>query len=250
MPPRTPPKRTARRKGTSRHTLIWERLGERPAAGPAALTTDRIIQIARKLADREGLETLSMRRIAAELGSGVMSLYHYVPSKNDLMDLLLDAAMGEIEVPEKPSGDWRANLYNIANRTRECLKRHPWLLTLLHTRPALGPKRLAQFEASLAAVQELGLDIKTMHRMVVFLYIYVLGFVSMELSEAEALRRQEFNKLPLPYMDRLFATGAFPNFARLVGDGKHPPSADAFFEDGLQFVLEGMAAQMKSSRRS
>jgi hypothetical protein len=166
------------------------------------------------------------------------------------MDLLLDAVMGEITVPEQPPADWRASLRGIAMRTRACLKRHPWLLSLLHTRPALGPKRFAQFEASLAAVEGLGLDIKTMHRMVVFLYVYVLGFVSMELSEAEAVRRAEFGKLPLPYMDRLFATGEFPNFARLVKDGKEPPSADAFFEDGLRLVLEGMAAELKNYRPS
>jgi AcrR family transcriptional regulator len=233
----------------NRHPLIWERIEQRPAGETPAISTDRIVRVARKLADREGLEKISMRRIASELGAGVMSLYHYVPSKNDLMDLLLDAAMGEIALPEQPSGDWRADLRDIAIRTRACMKRHAWLPGLSNSRPALGPNRFAHFEASLAAVARLGLDIKTMHRMVASMYVYVMGFVSVELSEAGALRRAGLGRLPLPYMKRLLATGAFPNLARLLDEDKDPPSADDFFEDGLQVVLEGMAALVETSRR-
>jgi hypothetical protein len=130
------------------------------------------------------------------------------------------------------------------------LKRRPWLVGLLHSRPAFGPNRLAQFEFSLAAVAGLGLDIASMHRMVFSLYVYTLGFVTLELSEAEALRRARHgnSKAVPPYMRRLIATGAFPNIERLLRESDGPPAGDAAFEDGLELVFEGMAALLKTSR--
>ena len=175
----------------------------------------------------------------------------YVPaSKADLLDLLLDAAMGGVELPEQPSGDWRADLHTVGVRTRACLKRHPWLTGLLHSRPAFGPNRLAQFEFSLAAVAGLGLDIATMHRMVASVFVYTMGFVMLELSEAEALRRARYGKSKAvpPYIRRLIATGAFPHLERLLRESDGPPTGDATFGDGLELVLEGMAALLKPSR--
>lgn len=241
----TPRKKTAPRKGAGCGPPIWERLGE-----PPSTAVERIVRAATKLADREGVEKISMRSLASELGCGAMSLYHYVPSKADLLDLLLDAAMGGVALPQRPSGDWRADLHAVGAQTRACLKRHPWLAGLLHSRPAFGPNRLAQFEFSLAAVAGLGLDLATMHRMVASLFVYTMGFVMLELSEAEALRRAHCGKSKAvpPYMRRLIATGAFPNVERLLRESDGPPTGDAAFEDGLDLVLEGMAALLKTSR--
>jgi AcrR family transcriptional regulator len=226
--------------------LIWDRLGESPSAA-----VGRIVHAAIKLADRDGVEKVSMRGLASELGCGAMSLYHYVPSKADLLDLLLDAAMGGVALPERPSGDWRADLDTVATETRACLKRRPWLVGLLHSRPAIGPKRLAQFEFSLAAVAGLGLDVAAMHRMVALLYVYTTGFVMLELSEADALRRARHGRsktLP-PYVSRLISTGALPNIGRMLRELDGPPASDAAFEDGLGLVFEGMAALVKTTRQ-
>jgi AcrR family transcriptional regulator len=250
MTNKTPRTKTAPRKGSSCGPLIWERISQRPAGESPSITVERIVRAATRLADREGVEKISMRSLASELGCGVMSVYHYVPSKADLLDLLLDAAMGGVELPEQPSGDWRADLHTVGVRTRACLKRHPWLTGLLHSRPAFGPNRLAQFEFSLAAVAGLGLDIATMHRMVASVFVYTMGFVMLELSEAEALRRARYGKSKAvpPYIRRLIATGAFPHLERLLRESDGPPTGDATFGDGLELVLEGMAALLKPSR--
>jgi AcrR family transcriptional regulator len=229
--------------------VIWERLITRPAGESSSITVERIVDAAIRLADRDGVEKISMRCLASELGSGVMSLYHYVPSKADLLDLLLDAGLGGVALPERPSGDWRADLHTVGVQTRACLRRRPWLAGLLHSRPAIGPNRLAQFEFSLAAVSGMGLGIETMQRMVGSLYAYTMGFVMLELSDAETLRRARYGKTkaPPPYICRLIATGAFPHVERLLRDGKGPRIGDAPFEDGLALVLGGMAALLKTS---
>lgn len=241
----TPRKKTAPRKVSGCGPPIWGRVGESPSTA-----VERIVRAATRLADREGVEKISMRSLASELGSGVMSLYHYVPSKADLLDLLLDAAMGGVALAARPSGDWRADLHTVAAQTRACLKRRPWLVGLLHSRPAFGPNRLAQLEFSLAAVAGLELDIAAMHRMVASLYVYTMGFVMLELSEAEALRRARHGKSKAvpPYIRRLISTGAFPNIERLFRESDGPPASDAAFEDGLDLVFEGMAALLKTAR--
>jgi AcrR family transcriptional regulator len=109
-------------------------------------------EVALAIADREGFEAVSMRRIAGELGAGVMSLYRYVRTKDDLVDLMDDAVMGELLVPdgELPT-DWREATSVIARRTREAFLRHPWAATSLqHAVP--GPNALRHSEQSLAAV--------------------------------------------------------------------------------------------------
>jgi len=251
MANKTSRKKTTPRNGAVCGPLIWERISELPPGESPSITIARIVRAATKLADREGVEKISMRNLASALGSGVMSLYHYVPSKADLLDLLLDAAMGGVALPKRPSGDWRADLHTVGIETRACLKRHPWLPGLLHSRPAFGPNRLAQFEFSLACVAGLDLDIRTMHKMVASVFVYTMGFVMLELSEAEALRRAHYGKSKAapPYIRRLIATGSFPNLERLFRETDGPPAGDPAFEDGLNLVLEGMAALLKTSAR-
>ncbi|HEX8984605.1 MAG TPA: TetR/AcrR family transcriptional regulator [Bryobacteraceae bacterium] len=246
MKENTLPRHSPKPKASDPRPFIWDRLGQRGGEA-AAITVDRIVRVAMELADREGLDTISMRRIASELGSGVMSLYHYVPSKDDLLDLLLDAAIGEVEIPKEPSGDWRGDLRTVAARTRACLKHHVWLAGLLNRRPALGPHRFAQFEFALSAVSGLGLDFQAMRRMVGSLYVYILGFVALELSEGQALRRAVFRDMPAPYVKKLMATGRFPNVARLLSEDRLAPPGDEAFEDGLDLVLEGMTARLKAA---
>jgi AcrR family transcriptional regulator len=246
MADKTPRTKKAPHRGTIGIPVIWKRGGGVPAGDSPSITVDRIVRAAMKLADHIGLEKFSMRDIASELGCGVMSLYHYVPSKLDLYDLVLDAAMGSMALPERPSGNWRADLHAVAVQRRACLKRHPWLIGLMQSRPAFGPNRLAHFEFSLAAVAGLGLDIGTIQRMVASLYVYTVGFVMMELSaEAKAVRRVRHGKCKAvrPYLRRLLATGAFPHVERLLRESDGPPSGDEAFENGLDLVLDGMATR-------
>jgi AcrR family transcriptional regulator len=229
-------------------SLIWERL-ERPSGGKPALNIVRIVQAAIRIADGEGLEAISMRRVAEELGSGTMSLYRHVSSKEDLLDLLLDAAFGEIELPEKPSRNWRSNLRLAARETRAAMKKHPWLAGLLSRRPPLGPNYLRHFEFLLASVAVLKLEMAAAVRIVGTLYVFVMGYVGFELAEEESYRRvgmsePQRRKSVAPYMERVIATGRFPNLARFLVAGAEMPD-DRGFEFGLDCVLDGIAAKVK-----
>ena len=157
--------------------LIWERMSRAPH-GRSGLSYDNIVKAAMSIADSEGLQAISMRRIADELGSGTMSLYRYVSSKEQILDLVLNDAYGEIRVPAMVSGDWRNDLRELARQTRTVWARHPWLATLLTQRPPFGPNYLRWFEFSLAATAHLRLPITTRTRIVGTLNAYVAGVVA------------------------------------------------------------------------
>ncbi len=171
-------------------------------------------------------------------------IYRYLASKEDLLDLMLDAAFGEIALPERPSGDWRADLARLARATRQVLKKHPWAGALMTSRPTLGPGYLRWFEFSLAALAARGVGVRTAVRVVGTVYAYVSGVVAYELGEAEANRRHGLSearkRAPVaPYLETLLASGRYPNLARIVRQGSEPPG-DASFEFGLRSVLAGL----------
>src|SRR5580658_6298875 len=117
---------------------IWMR-PERAAAGrPARRSREEITAAAVALADREGLPAASMRRVAAELGTGAASLYRYLDTRDDLLDLMTDSAGAEY-ILGPPTGDWLADVVDIGQQARTIMKRHPWLADLVPRRPALGP---------------------------------------------------------------------------------------------------------------
>src|SRR5437016_6689746 len=112
---------------------------ERPARGPQpSHSRDEIAAAAVAIADAEGIEAVSMRRVAAEIGAGTMSLYRYVPRKEDLVDLMIDQVSAEQLAPD-PTGDVRADLVEAARRQRALIHRHPWLVQALRTTPSPGP---------------------------------------------------------------------------------------------------------------
>ena len=137
------------------HAREDARRGQRhPPRRAAALSRDEIVRTAIRVADAEGAEAVNMRRIARELGSGTMSLYWHVASKDELLDMMIDAIVGEAQAPE-PSGDWRADLRAGACTTRDALHRHQWAVNFMSTRPPAGPKMLRNLERSLGALDGL-----------------------------------------------------------------------------------------------
>lgn len=131
------------------------------ARGPRpARSVDEVAAAATALADTDGaLADLSMRRVAAALGMGTMSLYTYVQNKDDLVDLVVDRAYGEVWADEPPAGTtWRERLRDVAARNVAMFARHPWLLDLDLARPVLGPGETAKYDAELGALEGAGLD--------------------------------------------------------------------------------------------
>lgn len=130
---------------------IWMR-PERAAVGrPAQRSRAQITAVATEIADREGLEAVSMRRVAAELGTGAASLYRYVETREELLDLMTDAVGAEFRLAD-PSGDWLADLIDIGEQSRAIMRRHPWLPGLVIARPVIGPNAIVVLEHFLAAL--------------------------------------------------------------------------------------------------
>ncbi|GGS64122.1 TetR/AcrR family transcriptional regulator [Streptomyces violaceus] len=223
--------------------LLWD-TGRRPSRGPKpTLTLDRIVEAAVQVADAEGLGGLSMRRVAAELGTGTMSLYRYVPGKGELLDLMLDRVQRPTGEPAAPGDGWRAALEAVARENLALYRRHPWLLQVNQSRPILGPSALDGMERVLTRIRPMGLTDPELVSVIIMIDGYVVGAARTQVHEQEAERRTgltdaEFWQAQVPVLEKVMASGRYPVTASL--------SEDAFgsdfdhFEFGLQRMLDGL----------
>ncbi|MDC0711825.1 TetR/AcrR family transcriptional regulator [Stigmatella sp. ncwal1] len=231
--------------------LVWERPepASRPTPGP--LSRDRIVRAALALADAEGLASVSLRKVAAALDAGPMRLYGYLSTKEELLELMVDAVYGEMVSTEPIPSGWREALRSIAHRTRKAADEHTWLIDLLAGRHHLGPNALAHLEASLAALSDTpGFeDIDAVLQAVGTVNAYVIGALRNEASELRAEResgmtQSQWQEATWPYLQRMIATGRFPTLSRVIRDATHP-SLDVVFDKGLDCVLDGIEARLK-----
>jgi AcrR family transcriptional regulator len=133
------------------------RRGRRPA-----LDLDRVVAATVRLADAGGLDAVSMRRLAGELGVAPMTLYGHVPGKRELADLMLDGVLAELYRDALPAGNWRARLDAVARANFQVFRRHPWAVQLAGGRPTPGPQLMRKHDIELRAVGGLGLsDVQT-----------------------------------------------------------------------------------------
>ena len=220
------------------------------------LSREEIVRTAIKVADVEGADAVSMRRIARELNAGAMSLYWHVASKEDLLDLMQDTVEGEQQTPE-PTGEWRADLRAVARAQRAVLHRHQWLMDFIGGRPPLGPNTLRNLERSLRAIEKPGLGTETALNVLSTIGTYVMGAVLREFRESNVQRRDdealtqmteaEAREILTLHMERIRATGRYPFFIRVFDEGIDPDAAetrDARFEFGLDCLLDGIAARL------
>ncbi len=223
--------------------LVWERPEPPDRPVPAPLNRERIVRTAIRLADADGLEVVSLRKVATALGVGPMRLYSYIASKEELLDLMVDAAYAEI----RPVGDgWREVLRSLAESTRQAAHEHEWLADLLGGRPQLGPHALANGEAVLSRLD--GVDLDDAMPMVAAVNAYVIGAVRREIAARRAERASGMDERRWqaalgPYLERTFATGRFPALATVVRDAAHL-DADHTFRMGLDFLLDGIEARV------
>jgi AcrR family transcriptional regulator len=226
---------------------IWMR-PERAARGPRpAHSRADIASCAIRVADAEGIEAVSLRRVAAELGTGTTSLYRYITSKDELFDLMIDSAIGERRPPQ-PTGHWQADLRAIAFENRAAALRHPWLAALPASRPTFGPNSLAWLEATFATMAPLGLEPDEVLAKVVTVLTFVRGHVLEELAEKEAARRsgldmQSWLQEQAKYGDMIFNSGRYPHLSRIMLEAEAPHAEDRFeraFRQGLDYILAGL----------
>ncbi|MEU2612251.1 TetR/AcrR family transcriptional regulator [Micromonospora sp. NPDC007271] len=237
---------------------IWMRPEQVERSGPGrrpGYSRAQITQAAVEIADREGLDAATMRRIAQELGTGAMSLYRYVPKRDDLIDLMLDAVVGEIELPERASGDWRADLSLVAYQTRAVGLRHPWQAALTR-RPTLGPNSLRVYDFSLSALDGFGLHIDEMTSLCGMVGDYVASAVRDEIGWLEHARHTGMDRKHWmaeyvgPYVKQVVESGKYPMFNRTIREGRlSHMSPDTRFQYGLDHVLNGIAAALPNTRK-
>jgi AcrR family transcriptional regulator len=208
-----------------------------------------------RIADAEGLQAVSMRRIAGELGSGTTSLYRYITKKDELLDLMLEAVLGREKLP-KSSGGWRADLRRIAYYMRAVTLRHPWTISLSTFRSAMGANSLRCLELTLGVIDNHGLDIDEMLAISNTLFTFARGYAAGELAEVEASRRSGLNRdqwmrSRSEHTRAILATGEYPMFARVVKDARGPHDPDAAergFAMGLEHFLNGIEARIMGSQ--
>ena len=154
---------------------------QRQVAPEAGLSKQRVVVEAIRLADREGVDGLSMRRLAGGLGAGAMSLYHYVASKEELLDAMIDVVFEEIELPPHET-DWQSAMRRRTVSARQVLARHPWAIGLMESRTSPGPAHLRHREAVTACLRRAGFSVVMATHANWLLDAYLYGFVLQEAS--------------------------------------------------------------------
>ncbi len=247
----------AREERIAGHVQRHKARGAQPPRRGRVLSRAEIVSAAIAVADAEGPEAISMRRIARELGAGAMSLYWYVASKEELLDLMLDAIEAEIEVPE-PTGDWRADLGAFAHRTRAALRRHRWAVEFIGTRPPSGPNDVRNLERLLSLLDGIGVDD---YRVVMGIFMtvatFVIGAVIREAQEVRFQAEQERVEASLTpeelqaeherFRNWFESSGQYPHIAQLMKAGidpDDPNTREERFQFSLDCVLDGIAARI------
>jgi AcrR family transcriptional regulator len=223
----------------------------------APLSKERVLETAVALAQREGLESLTMRRLADELGAGAMTLYYYVPNKETLLDGMVDIVFGEIELPTTDV-DWRAAMRRRALSTREALNRHRWAVGLMESRTTPGPASLRLHDAVLGCLREAGFSIELTIQAYSVQDAYIYGFALQEkglpfetVEESAAVAEEQYREYAELAPERGMGELAdeFPYLAEVVAGHVAKVGYDfAFaFEYGLDLILDALEQRRDTS---
>jgi AcrR family transcriptional regulator len=237
--------------------LLWQGR-EQPSRGPKpGLTLERIVTAAVEIADREGLASLSMRKVAAELGVGTMSLYRYVPGKGELLDLMLDHVIypdpAEREAFERQLGKgWRAVMEAVGAGHYRLYQEHPWLLQVNQSRPLLGPNALLGFDLALSGLEDSGLTGQEKVAMIGTVQSYITGVARTHILQRQAAEEtgvsdEEFWAAQGPILELAMESHCYPHVFALPDDAfSMSPEQDMRF--GLDRLLDGLATFVDARR--
>ncbi|UCM88426.1 TetR/AcrR family transcriptional regulator [Streptomyces marincola] len=244
--------RTGARDVETMIDLLWR---TRPpgSRGPrGALSLDRIVETAMEIADADGVGGVSMRKIAERLDVTTMSLYRYIPRKEDLLDLMFDAVMGKPDTGAWPE-DWRGRLTCYALDARATMLARPWLCDIPLSGPPLGPNNLSWLEAALASLDGTGLSDGDMVGLIMILTNYVLSDVRQVVSINRAVPRtgftyEEWGEIYGRTLATRIDPARFPHVVRVATSGVFGPEAASGDEDfmyGVDFLLDGVEALVR-----
>ncbi len=202
------------------------------------------------IADRDGLAAVSMRRVAADLGTGAASLYRYLDTREDLLDLMTDATGAGYALPA-PSGDWLADLTAVGQQARAIMRRHPWLPALVITRPALGPHGIALLEHVLSVLAGHPAPLAAKLEAFAMLNTITAVFVQHELAGGSAAQQRN-----QAYLQHVLAAGDHPRLAQLLGAAgparparRKPPTPTPASWPGCSPACSARTAQPDMARR-
>ncbi|MER6346570.1 TetR/AcrR family transcriptional regulator [Streptomyces sp. NPDC001595] len=232
--------------------LLWRDSTADRRRGPRrGLSIDAVVEAATAIADSEGLEALTMRRVAKELDVVPMTLYTYVPGKAELLDLMLDAAYARMPHTDTRAQPWRRRVAAVAEENRALFRRHPWAANVSTARPPLGPGLMAKYEHELSALDGLGLSDVEMDDCLTHLLTFVQAWARAD-ADARATRHdsamndQEWWDANAPLLARVLDENAYPTAVRVgAAAGAAHGSAydpDHAYDFGLQRVLDAFAA--------
>ncbi len=204
------------------------------------LSPERIARAALALADRVGVEGLSMRRLADELGAGTMTLYGHFKNKQELLDAVLDMAASEKDLPEL-TGSWREQIRQLVRHARELQERHPSVIDIWAQQPVLGRVGLRWPEMGLRILEEAGFDADESVIAFRLLATYTWGFAlssAPRTGEGRAAAQATLASLP---------ADAFPRLRRAATDFAGAMGSDESFEYGLERILDGLEARLSAT---
>ena len=209
--------------------------GKEQSSPRAPLTKERILKATVALADRRGLDALTMRRLGTELGVEAISLYKHVSGKDEILDGIIELVIGEIEVPD-PGADWREAMKRRAISAREVLSRHSWAIGLFEARGSMGPTVLRYVNAILGNLRSAGFSIGNAAHAFWLLDSYVYGHVVQE-TNLPVNTPEEPTASAASDLEQV-AVDEFPHLVELQEHALTSEySVDHEFEFGLDFIL-------------
>ncbi|WP_214401682.1 TetR/AcrR family transcriptional regulator [Pseudonocardia lacus] len=217
---------------------IWLRQ-ERAGRGPVPEhSRAEITAAAVALADEGGLAAVSMRKVAAAVGTGAASLYRYVENRDELVELMADAVVGEVDLDRPPAVDWLADLVELAHAMRAVYRRHPWMLDVVPGR-GLGPNAIDVMERALGAMS--GLDVPAATKMETFALLNATILLLVRAEGAVPDPTGEYARGHLEFLASVAAAGRHPHLAAALADPTPPPDPGQDLLDRvLPRVLTGL----------
>jgi AcrR family transcriptional regulator len=202
------------------------------------LSRRQIARAALEIVDSEGLDGLTMQRVAEAVGAGTMTLYGYVRSKDELLDAVVDAAVEDAE-PPTGEGSWRERLGELARVAHHMLTRHPALVQVRMAQPVLRPESLRFGEAAMGILDDAGFESREAAQAFRLLFTYVFGFAGLSPEQtAERARREAAAAIAMLPPEQ------YPNLSRAAAEASAAMAGEEQFEYGLERILDGLEAQL------
>jgi AcrR family transcriptional regulator len=216
-----------------------------PASARAHLSRERALSTALALADAEGLASLSMRKLAQELGVEAMSLYHHVKNKEDILDGMVDLVFAEVQLPSDGT-EWKTAMRDRARSARQALTRHPWAISIMDSRTSPGPATLRHHDAVLGSCRRAGFSVQMAAHAFSLIDSYIYGFVLQEVNlpfDDSSNLEEVVESMWLP-----FSAEEYPHLVELTTEYILKPgySYGNEFEYGLGLVLDSLEAAARA----